>query len=57
MCYAVLFCFFLENVFVSSIEFFRRAQDSSKKVKNDSLVGKISYSHETATARQEVSFC
>lgn len=51
------FFFFLENVFVSLIGFFRGAQDSSKKVKNDSLVGKINYSHETATTGQEVSCC
>lgn len=56
MYYAVFF-FFLENVFVSLIGFFRGAQDSSKKVKNDSLVGKINYSHETATTGQEVSCC
>ena len=31
------------------------AQNFSKKVKNHSLVGKISYSHETVTTRQEVS--
>lgn len=30
---------------------FKGAQDSSRKVKNDSLVGKISYSHETATRK------
>lgn len=34
---------------------FKGAQDSLKKVKDDSLVGKISCSHETATTRQEVS--
>ena len=31
------------------------AQNFSKKVKNHSLVGKISYLHETVTTRQEVS--
>lgn len=33
------------------------AQDSPKRVKNHSLVGKISYSHEAVTTRQEVSCC
>lgn len=34
---------------------FKGAQDSSERVKNHSLVGKISYSHEAVTTRQEVS--
>lgn len=36
---------------------FKGAQDSSKRVKNHSLAGKISYSHEAVTTRQEVSCC
>lgn len=46
-------------VFPKSVYIFDRilevAQNFSKKVKNQSLVGKISYSHETVTTRQEVS--
>lgn len=43
--------FFLGEYVCIFDRLFKGAQDSSRKVKNDSLVGEISYSHETATRK------
>lgn len=50
-----VFYFLLRASVCISDRMLKAAQNSSKKVKNHSLVGKISYSHETVTTRQEVS--